>query len=233
MAQWKQLIHSGNDINDLAIPSAAVSMNSNLITNVTNPANAQDAATKAYVDSAVIADTHMGSTDLTVDAGRTITLDGNSANALEFVDGTDLVMKFVTTTGSELVEITDLKVTGDLSVTGATITTTTETISIADNTLVLNSDNASASVDSGFVVQLGTGSDNNPSLWFDCVAGAVDTTGRWVVGSTDDAAATIGGYAGDVMTVRIDGAAINASSTEVPVGHLQYHDGELWLRVED
>jgi hypothetical protein len=35
------------------------------------------------------------------------------------------------------------------------------------------------------------------------------------------------------MLVRIDGAAINTSSTEVPVGHMQYHGGELYVRVED
>ena len=127
----------------------------------------------------------------------------------------------------------DFTVAGDLTVSGSTITTTTETIEIADNTLVLNSDNAGGSVDSGFVVQMGTGSANNPSLWFDVAAGAADTTGRWVVGSTDDASAAIGGYAADVMQIRIDNGAINTSSTEVPVGHMQYHNGELYLRVED
>ena len=122
---------------------------------------------------------------------------------------------------------------GDLTVTGTTITTATETIEIADNTLVLNSDNAGGSVDSGFVVQMGTGNDNNPSLWYDCLASSADTTGRWVVGSTDDASTAIGGYVADVMQVRIDNAAINTNSTEVPVGHMQYHNGELYLRVED
>ena len=123
---------------------------------------------------------------------------------------------------------------GDLTVSGDTITTSTETLEIANNTMVLNSDNTlGLSVDAGIVVQIGGNSDNNPSLWFDCAAGAADTTGRWVVGSTDDATAVIGGYVADVMQVRIDNNAINESSTEVPVGHMQYHNGELYVRVEN
>ena len=127
----------------------------------------------------------------------------------------------------------DLTVAGNLTVSGTHITTATETLEIADNTLVLNSDNAGASVDAGLVVQLGTGSANNPSLWFDVTASSADTTGRWVVGSTDDATAAIGGYVADVMQVRIDNGAINTASTEVPIGHMQYHGGELYLRVEN
>ena len=124
---------------------------------------------------------------------------------------------------------------GDLTVSGDTITTSTETLEIANNTMVLNSDNtAGVSVDAGIVVQMGEGSGNNPSIWFDCTqgAGASDTTGRWVVGSTDDATTVIGGYVADVMQVRIDGNTPGTSS-DVPIGHMQYHSGELYVRVED
>mgnify|MGYP003132774180 CR=1 FL=1 len=121
---------------------------------------------------------------------------------------------------------------GDLTVSGTTITTSTETLEIADNTLVLNSDLTGTAVDAGFVVQLGSSSGNNANLWYDVTAGADDTTGRWVVGSTDDGTAEIGGYSADIMQVRIDGG-YDASSTEVPVGHMQYDNGVLYLRVED
>jgi len=129
----------------------------------------------------------------------------------------------------------DFSIGGTLTVVGATITVDTETIKITDNTLVLNSDNtAGSAVDSGIVVELGTFSENNATFFYDATqALADDETGRWVIGSTDDANPTIGGYVADVMQVRIDGEDILETSSEVPIGHMQYDSGELWIRVEN
>ena len=122
----------------------------------------------------------------------------------------------------------DVSIAGDLTVTGKNITTTAEVLKINDNTIVLNADlSATTDVDSGIVVERG-GSGDNAIFYWD------EGKDRWRVGTNDDAdLSTSPTYAADLMQIRIDGAAINTSSTEVPIGHFQYHDGSLYLRVED
>ena len=61
----------------------------------------------------------------------------------------------------------NLAIAGDLTVSGATITTTTETLEIADNTIHLNSDLGSgvAGVDTGIVAERGSDGDNACLFW--------------------------------------------------------------------
>ena len=119
----------------------------------------------------------------------------------------------------------DFTVTGDLTVSGATITTTTETLAIGDNTMVLNSDLTGTAVDAGFVFERGSSGDNK-TLYF-------DTSANKMILSDNSSAAIGGTYQADLMMVRKDGAAINTGSTEVAIGHMQYHNGDLYVRVED
>jgi hypothetical protein len=91
--------HSAIHLSALAAPSADVSMNSHKLTNVTDPTNPQDAATKNYVDSiaqgvnwksavaaattaALAANTYANGT-----SGVGATLTGNSNGALAAIDG--------------------------------------------------------------------------------------------------------------------------------------------------
>ena len=127
----------------------------------------------------------------------------------------------ITTTG-------DMTVAGNLIVTGTHVITNTETLAVADNTIILNSDlSTSTDVDAGFVVERGSSHDNALFFWD-------EGADRWEVGTNDNAdLSTSPTYGADVMQVRIDGGAINSSSTEVPIGHMQYHSGDLYVRVED
>ena len=143
---------------------------------------------------------------------------------ITFGDATDVT---ITTSG-------DLTVTGDLTVSGDTISTSAEILEIADNTILLNAGHSAAEpAQAGIVVERGSTADNATLHWTKVSSGA-DTVARWIVGSNDNAdLATSPTYVADVMQVRIDNATINESSSEVPVGHMQYHAGELYLRVEN
>lgn len=127
-----------------------------------------------------------------------------------------------------------LTLTGDLIVQGDTISTSTEILEIETNTLVLNHGHtAEEPTSAGIVVERGSTGDNALLYWSKVSSGA-DNTPRWEIGKNAEAdLATSPNYVADVMQVRIDNAAILTTSTEVPVGHMQYHGGDLYLRVED
>tara|TARA_Y100000593_G_scaffold16236_1_gene32170 strand:- start:2299 stop:3240 length:942 start_codon:yes stop_codon:yes gene_type:complete len=119
----------------------------------------------------------------------------------------------------------DVAIAGDLTVTGKNITTTAEVLKINDNTIVLNADlTTSTDVDAGIVVERGTSVDNATFYWD-------EGDDRWRVGTNDDAdLSTSPTYGADLMQVRIDGG-YQSDSEEVPIGHLQYHDGSLYVRT--
>ena len=121
----------------------------------------------------------------------------------------------------------NVTIAGDLTVSGSTITTTTETLEVADNTIILNSDlTATTDVDSGIVVERG-GSGDNALLYWD------EGADRWKVGLNNDAdLSTSPTIKADVAQVEISGS-YSSSSTAVPIGHMQYHNGSLYVRVED
>ena len=119
----------------------------------------------------------------------------------------------------------DVSIAGDLTVTGKNITTTAEVLKINDNTIVLNADlTATTDVDAGIVVERG-GSGDNALFYWD------EGKDKWCVGINDDADLdTSPTYKGDVMQVEISGAYSDSSSS-VPIGHLQYHGGSLYVRT--
>ena len=125
----------------------------------------------------------------------------------------------------DLALVGNVSVSGNLTVSGTHITTATETLAIADNTIVLNADlTATTDVDAGIVVERG-GSGENATFYWD------EGDDRWRFGTNVEAdLSTSPTYVADVMQVRIDGG-YNSSSEEVPVGHLQYHSGAIYVRT--
>lgn len=86
----------------------------------------------------------------------------------------------------------DVVVNGNLTVTGTTTTVNTETIELADNIIVFNSNaTGAASQDAG--IEIERGDDTNVTLLWD------ETNNRWTVGGEDFVAANfIGDLTGDV-----------------------------------
>jgi len=115
----------------------------------------------------------------------------------------------------------NVTVGGDLTVSGTTITTNTETLEIADNTLVLNSDLTGTAVDAGIVVEQGSSGDN-ACLWYDASEGA------WVVGSNSSASLPSSGTRIALQSVK---ATLDTTDTSVPVGGFQVAGGVAYVRT--
>ena len=93
----------------------------------------------------------------------------------------------VTTTGNVVIG-------GDLTVSGTTTTINTETINLADNIIVLNS-NASGAATENAGIEIERGTDTNVSLIWD------EGNNRWTVGSSNFVAGTfIGALSGNAST---------------------------------
>ena len=116
-----------------------------------------------------------------------------------------------------------MTLTGDLVVGGSTITTNTETLEIADNTLILNSDlgSSSAGVDAGFVVERGNSGDN-ACLFYD------NSAAQWKVGTSSSQALPSDGAAVQLQKVT---ATLDTTDESVPVGGFQVANGVAFIRT--
>ena len=112
---------------------------------------------------------------------------------------------------------------GDLTVSGQTITTATETLEIADNTLILNSDLASnaSGVDAGFVVERGNSGDN-AAFFYD------NSDASWKVGTSSTQALPTDGARIALQSVK---SSLDTSDESVPVGGFQVAGGVAYVRT--
>lgn len=115
---------------------------------------------------------------------------------------------------------------GDLQVSGATISTTTETLEIADNKMVLNSDLGAGSnaVNSGIVVQRGKSGDDAVLFWD-------ETDDAWHIGT--EASGDITKASSSRIATQSVVSSFNSNNTSVPTGGLQYDTstGNVYLRT--
>lgn len=124
-------IASGNNITDSAGVKVqfgdAIEMNSNKIIGLGAPSSSTDAATKGYVDTQVSA---ISTSSITQGNSNVSVTDSGSGTVTVSVDGSTALT--VTSAG--------VTVAGNLTVSGATTTVESNTISLADNIITLNSD---------------------------------------------------------------------------------------------
>lgn len=142
----------------------------------------------------------------------------------------DVTFNDVTVNGtlfSNDITAADVTISGNLIVAGTTTTVNTETIALADNTIVLNSNLTGApSQDAGIEIERGT--STNVSLVWD------ETTDRWTVGTEDFVAANfIGDLTGDVTGTVSDISNHDTDALAEGSVKLYYTDGRVAAYLAD
>ena len=110
---------------------------------------------------------------------------------LHIIAGAISIGQAVATTSD--VTFNDLVVSGDLTVSGTTTTVNTETINLADNQIVLNS-NATGSASENGGIEIERGDDTNKTLIWN------ESSDKWTVGSETFVAGTFEGNATGITT---------------------------------
>ena len=157
--------------------------------------------------------------DATMTGGGAFT--GNQASDSAVTLGVSATPSFTTVTTSG-----NVVVGGDLQVTGQTITTSTETLEIGDNKMILNSDlgsNANA-VNSGFVVQRGKSGDDALLFW-------KESDSSWHVGT--DAGGDITRATSQKIAVQSAVSTFDNTDETTPVGMMAFEtsSGDMYLRT--
>lgn len=130
-----------------------IDMNGNKVVGLGAPSSANDAATKTYVDTAI---SNISTSSITQGNSNVTVTDSGTGTVTVTVDGSTALT----------VNASGVTVAGNLTVSGATTTVESNTISLADNIITLNSD-ASGSATQNAGVEVERGDDANVSLRWD------------------------------------------------------------------
>lgn len=160
----------------------------------------------------------------TLDANPT---NGNSTNSVSSNGVFDALADKAPKAGSASNSFSTLNLTvaGNLTVSGTSTieNTTTETIHVADNTIVLDSDKSgSADINTGIVVERGASGRDQAFYWD-------EGNDKWQFSDSTDQ--TVGGtYLGDVLS-QYNTGTYDANNNTVPVGHFQWDGTNLYVRT--
>jgi len=145
-----------------------------------------------------------------IDLGDTLTIEGttNEIVTSQSFDTLTISLPDDVTIGQDLTVSRNLSITGNLTVSGTTTTVNTETINLADNTILLNS-NATGSATENSGIEIERGSDTNKLLLWN------ETADKWTVGSETFVAGTFEGALTGAVTGNADTATALATARTI------------------
>lgn len=196
-----------------------VDFNTNALTNVADPSSAQDAATKAYVDSQTSAiDLTLGigadsGSDSTVATSQTLTISGTSNEVETSVSGQEITIGLP----DDVTVGNDLTVTGNLTVNGTTTTISTTNSVVSDNLIELNNGASSNANDSGIVIERGSTGDNAIIAWDESADSFIVGTTTATGSSTGDLTITAGAFQAGAITMASASIGGGFGSTGVTI----------------